>query len=325
MKKLLAIMLAILFILTLGACTDNEDENDATSSTKNDSVSSQVDLTPDGSSSVSVTSSETAITSSIDSTSSDSNSELDAVTARINKGVSNLKSLLPTSEQNAKKRLASAGYADDEIDIIIDWAQVDWKKQALDHVILLSESGYGGKSKMIEYLQSSRYSQSQIEYAMANCGDIWNETAARCFEKLAFSQIFYENRTRKYGPNLLLAYGFTEEQAEYGIKNTKVDWKEVAKKIVGEMVVQFRDNGCSPKALKKSLESYEFTSNEIEYAIKNNDINWNVLACNYATLYHADGYGINTREGIRNFLIDEGFTEQNIEYTFRVGKFSFKD
>ena len=67
--------------------------------------------------------------------------------------------------------------------------------------------------KAYDELESEGYSDSEISYAIKNCGADWNEQAAIA----AQSYLDLMSFSRQELIDQLLYEGFTEEQAEYGV------------------------------------------------------------------------------------------------------------
>ena len=107
--------------------------------------------------------------------------------------------------------------------------------------------------------------------------------------------------------NLLIEWGHSPQDADYGIAHCGINWKNQALLRLNH-IARGTNTGVTPGSVRDSLAFFQFTCEEIEYAIENCDIDWCLRAFEEATfLYNFSSY--NTETLIFNKLIDKGFTQ----------------
>lgn len=124
---------------------------------------------------------------------------------------------------------------------------------------------------------------------------------------LQLSRDYYPISRKYLWECLVNTNGFTEEEADYAVKNSGIDWKNQA---VG-YAKDYQDDYIEPNELKSILREEGFSNSEIEYAKNNSGINWNENAVYYA---ENELYNKRTRNEILNALTSRGFTKEQASY-----------
>lgn len=130
------------------------------------------------------------------------------------------------SRKESPRMLKDLGYSQEEVDYAI--SQISWSEAALKCL-----------NKTVEYevleqlevfplelrksLTDFQFTSSEINYAMNNCYMSWNELAAHTAKCMYW---FMPDLTSIQAKDKLVAGGYTEPQATYGINNCGIDWLE---------------------------------------------------------------------------------------------------
>lgn len=171
-----------------------------------------------------------------------------------------------------------------------------------------------------EQLKFEGFTESEADYAVANCGANWNEEAVESAE----SYLRLSSFSRQGLIEQLEYEGFTHSQAQYGVdkalSNKSINsttssssdnsyWNEQA---VESAKSYLKYSSFSEKGLMEQLEYEGFTHSQAQYGVEHCGADWNEQAVKSAKSYlRVSSF---SKQELINQLEYEGFTSSQAQY-----------
>ena len=141
----------------------------------------------------------------------------------------------------------------------------------------LAEQEYYSKHETLIDLVILGCSLEKAKQYTESCGVNWNEMA-KC--RVEFLELMYDAISPFDAASILASLRFTQEQIEYALMYSQIDWQRSALVYAGEYSLNFDEDECiTPEMLKYELEDcHDFSSALVDYAIENCNIDWEKMA-----------------------------------------------
>ncbi|MBP3276419.1 Ltp family lipoprotein [Kandleria sp.] len=216
-----------------------------------------------------------------------------------------------------KEYLTINGFTSSEADYAVKHAKIDWKKEAvkLAKFFLKYNAPDDVRRKDVEEeLANAHYTKDEIQYAINNCGINWNKKDVEYAEKYIKDNTDEDAvSSRDLLKEELTLRGFTSSEADYAVKNAKIDWKKEAVKYAKYFLKYEASDDVSRKDVEEELAKAHFTKDEIQYATNNCGVDWKSLAYKSAKYFLETSYYV-SRENVEEELANAHFTKDEIQY-----------
>ena len=138
---------------------------------------------------------------------------------------------------------------------------------------------------------------------------------------LEYIKTMEEVQTKSEFSSLLEEKGYTKEEIDKAIANSKYDWKELAKNYLIEIAdTEDEEIYYSKGSLEDEVKNAGFNDEEVKYAFDNANIE---IDYNKNALNIAKGYETESKQEIINVLKEGKFTDSEIDYAITNVKFNY--
>ena len=161
---------------------------------------------------------------------------------------------------------------------------------------------------------ADKLSKANAKYAINHSGINWNKNAAEFAEEyIKDNTDEVDDSRRDVLKEYLTINGFTSSEADYAVKNAKIDWKKEAVKYAKYFLKYEASDDVSRKDVEEELAKAHFTKDEIQYATNNCGVDWKSLAYKSAKYFLETSYYV-SRENVEEELANAHFTKDEIQY-----------
>ena len=176
----------------------------------------------------------------------------------------------------------------------------------------LAEQEYYSKHETLLALVQQGCSLEKAKEYTESCGADWNEIAKSSIELF---ETMYDAISPFDAADLLACSQFSQEQIEYALMYSQIDWQKSALVYAEQYFYGFDADDCiTPAMLRRELEYYqEFSPSIVAYAIENCAVDWEKMAVRAISKY-ADSSADNAT--YFGFCIEHGVFE-DAEENFR--------
>ena len=227
------------------------------------------------------------------------------------------KSMDSISENSLRNYLDDYGFTVAEINYAIENSNINWKENLIKAINEELKYGISKVSLKELLINNKRFDEESVNSVLSEMKIDFNNQALISLKNNVMSYYLEDYaKTGKSKTNakndLINEYSFTEEEANYAINNSNIDWSyQVIKSY--ESIENL--NYSKAKVIEALTDSYDnFTEEEVNNALKELNINFNEVCSNFVKKNYINNNTL-TLDEIKNELINTyKFTEEEANY-----------
>ena len=226
------------------------------------------------------------------------------------------------SEKKLREALLEKGFSEKEADYAIKNAKLDYNANARTYDRNTLEYYGISKTNLSSILKEALFTKKQVNNGTKNVN--YKLQALLKVKDIMSYSLFGKNGLINY---LVESCGFTKDEANYGVNNTKIDYVGLAVKYVKENWKnnEYYDYGRSYFEDLLSDDYHKFSKKDSKKILDQVNINYNKKALIAAKSFMNAEYNTKSEGYLKSSLVSRGFTDENIAYAMENGKFDFNN